>query len=420
MDSFLPLSLALGIGLLMGIERGWHERKVAEGRRVAGMRTFALIGLLGGVLALLDQGQGWVLGLGFLGFSGLVVVGYVLGREPGNFGATTLVSALLTFGLGALATRGQTFLAVSSAIVAVSLLSFKPELHRWLRHLERKELQGTWKMLLISVVLLPVLPDKGLGPYESLNPHQIWMMVVIIAGVTFVGYFLVKLAGLKMGTLLTAFIGGLVSSTAVTLDFARKGKRQVQHRKLYAAGILIAWGVMFIRQGVLVLAIHPSLLQRIWKPFLGMSFLDFFAVLLLLLPKKDGHVETDSHSLRETEAAIPNPFEFFPALIFGLFLGLILLLAEVLRHRFGNSGIYWLAGFSGLADVDAITLSLAQLSTKDLSPIVAVQGITIAAASNTFVKCLLAQFFVPGKIGRYLWPVTIGVLVVAGGSLILT
>ncbi len=419
MDSFLPLALALGIGLLMGIERGWHERKVAEGRRVAGMRTFALIGLLGGVIALLDRGQGWILGLGFLGFSGLIVAGYVLGREPGNFGATTLVAALLTFGLGALAARGQTFLAVSSAIVAVGLLSLKPELHRWLRHLERQELQGTWKMLLISVVLLPVLPDEGMGPYKALNPHQIWMMVVIIAGVTFVGYFLVKLAGLRLGTLLTAFIGGLVSSTAVTLDFARKGKRQKRHRKLYAAGILIAWGVMFIRQGVLVLAIYPALLERIWKPFLAMSLLDFFVVLLLLRPAKGEHLDTGPDSSKEVETSLRNPFEFFPALVFGLFLGLILLLAEVLRHRFGDSGIYLLSGFSGLADVDAITLSLAHLSTKDLSMKVAVQGITIAAASNTLVKCLLSQFFVRGKLGRYLWPVTIGVLAVASGALFL-
>ncbi len=419
MDSFLPLALALGIGLLMGIERGWHERKVAEGRRVAGMRTFALIGLLGGVLALLDQGQGWILGLGFLGFSGLIVAGYVLGRTPGNFGATTLVAALLTFGLGALAVRGQTFLAVSSSIVAVGLLSLKPELHRWLRHLERQELQGTWKMLLISVVLLPVLPNQGMGPYQALNPHQIWMMVVIIAGVTFVGYFLVKLAGLRMGTLLTAFIGGLVSSTAVTLDFARKGKRQKRHRKLYAAGILIAWGVMFLRQGVLVLAIHPALLERIWKPFLAMSLLDFVVVLVLLRPVKGENQDMGSNAQEGGETPLRNPFEFFPALLFGLFLGLILLLAEVLRHRFGDSGIYLLSGFSGLADVDAITLSLAHLSTKDLSVKVAVQGITIAAASNTLVKCLLSQVFVRGKMGRYLWPVTVGILGVAAGALFL-
>jgi uncharacterized membrane protein (DUF4010 family) len=381
------------------------------------MRTFALIGLLGGVIALLDSGNGWILGLGFLGFSGLIVAGYVLGREPGNFGATTLVAALLTFGLGALAARGQTFLAVSSAIVSVGLLSLKPELHRWLRHLERQELQGTWKMLLISVVLLPVLPNEGMGPYKTLNPHQIWMMVVLIAGVTFVGYFLVKLAGLRMGTLLTAFIGGLVSSTAVTLDFARKGKKQKLHRKLYAAGILIAWGVMFLRQGALVLAIYPSLLEKIWKPFLVMSALDFVFVLGLLRPSKGKHLDTVQNFQKENETALRNPFEFFPALIFGLFLGLILLLAEVLRHRFGDAGIYVLSGFSGLADVDAITLSLAHLSTKDLDVKVAVQGITIAAASNTLVKCLLAQVFVRGKMGRYLWPVTIGVLGVAGSVL---
>ena len=419
MDTFLPLSLALGIGLLMGIERGWHERKVAEGRRVAGMRTFALIGLLGGVIALLDGGSGLILGLGFLGLSALIVAGYVLGREPGNFGATTLVAALLTFALGALAARGQTSVAVSATIVAVGLLSLKPELHRWLRHLERQELQGTWKMLLISVVLLPVLPNEGMGPYKALNPHQIWMMVVIIAGVTFVGYFLVKLAGLRMGTLLTAAIGGLVSSTAVTLDFARKAKKQRGNNKLYAAGILIAWGVMFLRQGALVLLIHPGLLPGIWRPFALMSGLTLLVILVLLVPGMMKSPLDEPWSPSQEQSSLRNPFEFGPALVFGLFLGLILLLSEVLRHRFGDSGIYALSGISGLADVDAITLSLAQLSKKDLDLRVAVQGITIAAASNTLVKCLLAQVFVRGGMGRYLWPATLGVLGVAGGALLL-
>jgi MgtC family protein len=200
-QTFLRLSVALAIGLLIGVERGWKEREAREGERVAGVRTYGLIGLLGGGMALVAERLGPLpLALAFVALAGMLTAAYAINVErDDDAGIASLVAGLLTFVFGALAALGQVAVAAASAVVMTLLLGFKPVLHRWVSALEGKELRAGLKLLLISAVLLPILPDRGYGPWQALNPYQIWCMVVLIAGISFAGYFAIKIAGPPQG-----------------------------------------------------------------------------------------------------------------------------------------------------------------------------------------------------------------------------
>jgi uncharacterized membrane protein (DUF4010 family) len=200
--SFYHLGVALAIGLLIGIERGWAEREAEEGGRVAGVRTFALIGLLGGAVVLLAKHLGEPLtAFALLALGGFLAVGYMVHArlKPNVIGITAQVAALLTFVLGALAASGEISAAAAAAVVAAVLLSSKPALHRWLGTFRHKELSAGIQLLLLSVVILPLLPNQGYGPWEAVNPYRIWWFVVLIAAISFVGYFVVKEAGTRRG-----------------------------------------------------------------------------------------------------------------------------------------------------------------------------------------------------------------------------
>src|SRR6266508_2904997 len=223
MELLQRLGLSLFIGLLIGTERGWQERSATEGERVAGIRTVGLLGLLGGLWALLAQELGTVLlGFSFLAVTLLMIVAHFLDvRAHRDVWITTVIAALLTFVLGATAVQGHEAVAAGGAVITTVILSLKSFLHGWLKKLEETELFAALKLLLMSVVILPWLPDRGYGPWDALNPYDIWFFVVLIAGISFVGYFAMKLAGSTQGIIVTRLLGGMVSSTAVTLSFSR-------------------------------------------------------------------------------------------------------------------------------------------------------------------------------------------------------
>jgi len=386
MEIFQHLAVALAVGLLIGIERGWHERGAGEGHRIAGLRTFGLIGLLGALWALLAEEMGNViLGLAFVAFAVLVVVAHVLDASSDkDYGITTAVAALVTFALGALAARGHLTIAGAIAVVTATLLGLKPMLHSWLEHMEQRELYAIFKMLLISVVLLPILPNAGYGPWGALNPYEIWLMVVLIAGISFAGYFAVKLAGSRRGIVITGLFGGLASSTAVTLSFAKLGRQNISAQSLLAAGVILAAGTMFPRMLLEVSVVNRGLLASLSAPLLGMMVVNYLAVPLLLFSIEHQH---QVHAV-----TIKNPFELLPALKFGLLLVAVMLAAKWFQLWFGDTGLYAVAALSGISDVDAITLSVARLARVDLAPTIAVQAIVIAACVNTLVKGLMVSF----------------------------
>ena len=383
-ELFLRLGLALALGMLIGFERGWHEREGAEGSRVAGIRTFALIGLLGGVWQLLAADLGPVmLGAAFLAFAAVVIVARVRASASSHdYGLTTVVAALLTFALGALAAQGELALAAAAAVITTTLLGTKPILHGWLVRISYDELLAMLKLLVMSVVLLPVLPDRGYGPWAALNPYELWLMVVLIAGISFFGYAAVRIAGERSGILLAGIAGGLVSSTAVTLNLSRLARRNPARRWLLAAGIGFAATTMFPRSLLVIWAIAPPLGGELCLPLAVAALAGYLAAFLLW-----HRCRTDE---TDTELALQNPFELSMALQFGLLLAAVLLAAHGLRAWLGHYGLYLLAAASGLADVDAINLSLARMVDDGLAVEVAAGAVVLAIVANTLVKAGMA------------------------------
>jgi len=401
-EQIILLGIALAIGLLIGVERGWKSREVKEGERIAGLRTYGLSGLLGGAAGLLSQYLDVaMLGFVFLGFAGAVAAAYVMRRGTSeDVSITGLVSLLLTFILGALVTLDHVNLAASAAVVTALLLRFKDVLHGWLRKLERQELHAALQLLLISVVLLPVLPDHGYGPWQVLNPYEIWLMVVLIAGISFIGYFAMKIAGAEKGVLMTALAAGMASSTALTLHFARLSQKQENMKNLLAAGILTACGTMFPRLVLISSLVNPALFDFLIVPMAVMTVLTLSSAAVIW------HKNTDRPP--SEVAHLSNPLELKPALFFGAILILVILLGKAAIHFFGDAGLYLLAAVSGIADVDPINLTLSRMSISDLSLNVAVLGIVIAASTNTLLKAALAVFVGSPALGmRVLVPLLI-------------
>lgn len=380
------LAVALAIGLMVGIERGWKRREEQEGQRTAGFRTFGLLGLLGGLAGLIGIDGGLVpVALMFVGVAGFLSVMYALdARARNDLGATTEVAALTTFVLATLAGLGYLTIASAAAVVMVVLLGAKSLLHDWLAKLSRPELVAAAKLLVISVVLLPLLPNQGYGPWQSLNPYVIWWMVVLVAGISFVGYFGVRLAGARSGIAFTAIFGGLASSTAVTLHLSRLAARSKANHRLLAGGILLACGMMFPRLLLVAVVINSALWSSLLWPVVVMSIL-VLGPALWLVGRPDGKVDAD-------ELLPTNPLELTSALAFGALLAAIMLLGKALTEWFGEAGVYGLAAASGVADVDAINLSLSGMSREGLAVSVAGLGILIAAGVNSLVKAGITVF----------------------------
>ncbi len=379
-----PLAVSLALGLLVGVERGWREREAEEGSRVAGVRTYGLIGLLGGVSGLLGRGFGLpVPGFAFLGLAAALTAAHVIeARRTGDLGITSLTAGLVTFALGALATLGRVPEAAAAAVVTVLLLGAKPTLHRWLRSLSGEELRAAFRLLLVSVVMLPVLPDRGMGPWEALNPREIWWMVVLISGISFVGYFAMKMGGARRGAMLTALLAGLTSSTALTLHFARLARRQPGSERVLGPGILLACGTMFPRMVVVATVIDWRVGQALALPALVMAGVVWAGALV-------GWLRAERTPL-DTGTLLGNPLELRAAVGFGALLAVIMLAARGLQAALGDAGVLLLAAASGIADVDAITLALTRMGGEGIPVSLAILGIVAAAAVNTGVKAVLA------------------------------
>jgi len=413
LDTLLNFASALAAGLLIGAERGWQGRNSEDNQLVAGIRTFALSSLLGAFAMLLGEHfdvAAWA--VVFAGFAALVVASYFGGlQRTGDLGLTSEVALLITFLLGSLAMAGYAGLAAAGAVAVALLLSLKQSLHGALQRLSEAELSGALKLLFISLVLLPALPNQGYGPWQVFNPYAIWWMVVLIAAIGFAAYVAIRLVGTRHGLLLTALLGGIVSSTAMTLTLARLGQgRHLQ--ALLACGLLATSALMFPRVLLEVGLINRNLLMPLLWP-LGVAAL-IYAAGALLYYRRAG-----SESAETAEPPLQNPFELAPALRFATLLVLILLLVEGARHWLGAMGVYLVALLSGLADVDAITLSLARSAHTDLSSQVAVHGIFLAALSNSLAKAVLIALIGGRQLALLTLPVMAGGLLAGAAVLLL-
>lgn len=405
---FERLGVALAIGVLIGTERGWSERQGAAGSRVAGIRTFAISGLLGGLWMLLGDVVGPVLlGVAFAAFAAVITVVRIRATAAtGDFGATTVVAAMITFALGALAAAGELAVAAASAVVTTLLLGAKEPLHALLRRIDYDELLAVLKLLAMTLVLLPVLPDQGYGPWGVFNPFDMWLMVILIAGISFLGYVAVRIAGSRLGVPLAGLLGGLASSTAVALSFARRGRGDAGRARLFGLGIAIASVTMLPRTLAVAAVINIEMAMAMAWP-LGAATLAGAAVAGLFWHRPPGTPD-------ETLPRLSNPFEFLPALQFGLLLAAVLFIAEALRQWLGDTGLVAVAAISGLADVDAINLAISHMAPEQVTVALGASVVLLAALVNTLVKVALSLIF--GGVAVAL-PATaiLGASIAAGG-----
>jgi len=409
LEIFRRLGLALVIGLLFGLERGWHGREMSEGARIAGIRTFALTGLAGAV-------TGWiasvtspvVLGLGLLALAVLVAVSYWSRLSADHdIGLTTEIALLLAFVLGAAAVLAEMAPVAATGVVATALLALKRALHGWIARIRRLELVALVQLALISVVILPILPNAGFGPGAVLNPYELWWAVVIVAGLSFFGYAAMRLAGPELGILITGLCGGLASSTSTTLALSRLARDTPALVPLAALGTVAAGSVTFLRVLVIAAIFSPGLFVLL-APSMGVMALAGFAGVAVLHAARmrgpAGHPEIETLS---------NPLALMTALSFGVILAIVVLGTYYLENWFGDAGIYAAAALSGSNDVDALTISVARMTAADLSGTVAANAIFIAVGVNTAVKGSIAA--VVGGMGLGLRVIGVYGAVLAAG-----
>lgn len=378
------LAVALGIGLIVGLERGWKTRDQHAGQRQAGLRTFALSGLCGGIVAALSLPDRFaVLAAGIVVVGALVVVGYAVAtREHKDFGMTTELALLATFGLGAFAVLGAPFEAAAAGIVMTLLLGFKTEFHAAIEKLDRRELLATLQLAAIAAVLVPLLPDRQIGPWDAINPRVVGVLVLLVAALSYLGYFAVRMLGARLGLILTALFGGLSSSTAVTVAYARRARTDVVHRHLLGAGIALAAATMVPRVAIELAAVNPALLAALWPTLIVLALVPLAAVAFALRRNPPA---------AKSELQLGNPLQLSAAVGFGALLVLLFVASEGLRRAFGDSGAYAVAAIAALLDVDAVTLTFAEAAALGtMEPTTAARAIALAILVNTSVKAVLA------------------------------
>ncbi|EKO3828253.1 MgtC/SapB family protein [Vibrio harveyi] len=406
------LFVALLLGAIVGTQRGWVMRNSVEGSRVAGIRTFSLVGLLGGLVGILaDLYTPLLLGFALIALVILACIAFVIQqRKSEDISITGVVSLVITFVLGSLAVSGEPVLAAAAAVITAVVLDNKRELHQALQRLQEYELDAALRLLLISIVLLPLLPNQAYGPWNALNPYEIWWMVVLIASISFVGYFAIKIGGAKRGILFTSVFAGLSSSTALTLQFSHLSREQSSISPLLASGILLSCGTMFPRLLIVLSVINPQLVTLLWPIVMIMMIALYFPAWWIWRRSEVGKVE---QSNKQT-----NPLALQSALFFGVVLAVIMLLSHALSDLFGNAGVLILSALSGITDVDAISLALGRQSTQTLSVETAALGILIAASVNTVVKMGMVVAIGDKALWRRVAPVMVG-CVLSGAILFL-
>lgn len=366
---------SLGVGLLIGLER---ERNPASR---AGLRTFGLVAVLGTVCALIAErtGSPWIIAVGLLIVGGMMIAAYHSHPDERDPGTTSVIAILLCFSYGAMIWLGYRTPAVMMAIITTALLYFKPELQNLSKSLTRRDLISILQFGVLSLVILPILPDRDLGPYGALNPSQIWWMVVLISGVSLCGYAALRYFGQKHGAPLLGVLGGLASSTATTLIFSRHSRTEPLLAPLALVVILIANLIVPVRLGVVTAIVQPGVLPTL-LPVLGGGLLVGLGVVAFAWRGLRSDSELPELELR-------NPTEIRTAVTFGLIYALVLVFSAALSDYAGNKGVYAVALISGLTDVDAITLSSLRLYGMDkLNAGETVTSILIAILANLGFK----------------------------------
>lgn len=386
----LSFLVAVLLGFLIGLER--ERKREQQGSIFAGIRTFPLIALFGAIVGVLTQTVSpWVLVGSFVPVAVLIALAYWRETVGEKVGGTTQFAVLVAYGLGVMAGYGSFVAALAGAVVATGMLSLRTELRRLAGAVSQEDLFAVVQFAVVSLVILPLVPNETFGPWGVWNPRTIWLLVVLISGLSFIGYIASKVIGATRGIGWSGLLGGLASSTAVTMSFSERSKKQPTLDIVYAIGVLAASAVMVPRLWVLLSVLQPKLILPTLVP-LGVLFAITTVGGLSVLRERNRE--------RLEGARVTNPFELKTALQFAVLFALILLLAKAAQVYFGEQGLYVASALAGVTQLDAITLTLAHQVGTGLDVHVAARSLALAAATNSLFKAGLAVFIGSRRFGR--------------------
>lgn len=392
LNALLRLGVALAIGLLIGLDRERAEERKAQAE-FAGVRTFPIIALVGCLGAMLGPGLGaWVPAVAFLAVLAITVISYLRSSRDGNVGATTEVAAIVTFLLGATAGAGQLVVAGAAGVAVTVLLVAKARLEAMSRTLTAGEVSAVLELAVISVIVLPILPDRGFGPWGLLNPREMWWIVVLVAGLSFVGFVAVRTLGEQRGLAVTGAVGGLVSSTAVTLAMAERSREEPASHHAAAAAAVLASAVMSGRVLVFAGAVNRGILPHLAPAVVAMLVTGAASAWLI--------ARFDPRQRVAAGDRIRNPFSLKAAISFALIYGVVLLVARGAHEWLGDKGMLAAAALSSVADVDAVTIAITRMGPGETMWRVPAVAITLAIVMNTLIKLGIAVMRGEGSYRR--------------------
>lgn len=379
-ELFYRFGVALAIGALVGIQRQYVDN-THQHPTPAGGRTFMLMALLGCAGAYLadEVNSGWILAATIISVAALIITAYIMSYD-GAPGITTEVTGVLIVVCGALCYAGHITLAGALGVTVTALLNLKGPMNDFIDNLNSEDMRAALTFGIISVVILPVLPSEPLGdePFDVLNPQKIWLMVVFVSGISFLGYTINKMFSARYGLLLTGLVGGMASSTAATMSFSERSCHSPEHPRPFALAMMLSWAMLCPRVLLTVGVVAPSLLQELWLPMTLILVANLLYCLYLY--RKQQRIQSDNITFE-------NPFQLKPALQFGVLYAIILVIARAAQLYLDNTGIYLSSAVAGLVDLNAITLTLAELTRNDgIAHALAVDGIILATIANTIFK----------------------------------
>lgn len=387
------LAVVVFIGMLIGLEREYARSK--DEKIFAGIRTFPLIGLFGFTSALISSiTENWVYAIFFLGFAGLSIAAYYSSAKDGKVGGTSEVSAFIVFILGSLVYWGYILLPVVIAIIITMFLSLKIQLHTFVGKISAADIYATLKLAIITLIVLPILPDKTYGPLDVLNPRLIWYMVIFVSGISFVGYIFIKLLGKDKGIIVTSLLGGLVSSTALTYSLTKKSKSEEALSFNYGLGVITASSMMFLRVLLIIAVLNVELAISLFIPLVIFALAGIIASVIFY--KKN-------LNMTEAEIELKNPFELKSAFVFGIIFGITIFISKAAKFYLGDQGLYAASALAGFSSVDAITISISRLFDTNITLTSAMKAILYATISNTVIKMSITSFWGSNLLKYVVW-----------------
>lgn len=402
------LGLALAIGFLIGIERGWKQRNETDGQRVAGIRTFALIGLLGGVSGLLLPA------LGPLPVSAIALAFCVAftafqfrqAEEDGDNSVTSTIAGFLVFALALYAVVGEAVIAAAAGVTVAMMLAFKEGLHHWVRSITWKEIRSALLILAATCIVLPLIPEGYVDPWRVVEPRSLWWMTILIASVSFAGYIALRVVGPRSGLMIGAAVGAIVSSTAVTIDLGRRVRDGEITAHSGAAAAALAATISLARCGLVASAFSLPLAMRLW-PVIGVSVAACLACAWILARPAAAPAKAGPYDM------IRSPLDLRSVAKFAVLLGVLTIGANLVSHAFGPYGLDIFAATAGLVDIDAVTLAVGKLATTGLATNTAATAILIGILANQLFK--LAASLVTGSLDFSLRLAVVLVFAVSAG-----